>query len=196
MTEPARPWLARDDWREGVIYWKPNRNRFAGLSLREIIATLFGGGSTTLPAFGDSTFTFGRVPFLAGGKLEGTLRVPFTVLGEDSFAMLGCFPGTRDDTHSLHWRSIHPILPQQLRREGEMAVFDVEFNIPAGRRPTKRGILAFTWELSVLKGFAGRRIALFHVPVFGPEAAPFVRETISARKAKRDARKALSVLDE
>lgn len=149
-----------------------------------------------MPPFGDSTFTFQRVPFLVGGRLEGTLRVPFTVLGEDSLAMLGCFPGTRDDEHSLHWRSIHPILPQQLRREGEMAVFDVEFNISEKRRPTRGGLLPFTWELSVLKGFAGRKIALFHVPVFGREAAPFVRETTAARKAKRDARKALSVLDE
>ena len=83
-----------------------------------------------------------------------------------------------------------------MRREGEMAEFDVEFNIPENRKPTRGGLLPFTWELSVLKGFAGRRIALFQVPVFDRAVAPFVRETISARKAKRDARKALSVLDE
>lgn len=196
MTTPPRPWLVREDWREGVIHWKPNRNRFAGLSLREIVASLFGGGSATMPPFGDSTFTFQRVPFVLGGKLEGTLRVPFTVLGEDSMAMLGCFPGARDDAHSLHWRAIHPILPQQLRRDGEMAVFDVEFNIPENRKPARGGLLPFTWELSVIKGFAGRKIALFQVPVFSRAASPFVRETIAARQAKRDARKALSVLDE
>jgi hypothetical protein len=167
MTANSRPWLARDDWREGVVH------------------------------SGGSTFTFERVPFLLGDKLAGTLRVRHAALGDDSSVMLGCFPGTHDSDSALHWRAIHPIPPELVRGEPDVTEIAVEFTLPADRSPTRLGLISFTWELSVLKGFTnGVRIVVFQVPVFGREAKAFAQDTTVARDRKRQLRKALSVFDE
>ncbi len=168
MTARVRPWLEREDWREGAVH------------------------------SGEFTFTFDQIPFLLGGKLAGTLRARESALGEDSTIMLACFRGRRDSDEALHWRAMRPILAGQLRREGNSASIKVEFSLPADRPPTRLGFLMrFTWELSVLRGLPkALRLAAFQLPVFGRETESLVQDTGVARRNKRELRKTVSVFDE
>ena len=217
MTKRVRPWLARADWREGVIHWRgdgrPARNIASAIVLTAIgfvafndtagcsrLAVVFIFGIRRIVqerAFGGSTLTFEHIPFLLGGKLKGVIRTHVSGIGEETKIMLSCFQGSYDEESGPHWRAIHVLLPNQMHRDRDQASIDVDFAIPADEPATSLGLNRFVWEVSIVKGFpSGRRVVMFDVPVFPREAEEFVQETGVTRGAKSDVRKELSVFDE
>ena len=229
MISDERLWLARPEWRDGVIHWRAadaakfkiarlliflvaaaifvkyqyESNSYGGLLILVTIGVClfvikkFADNWRDRNSFGAATFTFDRVPFILGGKLEGVVRTSLVGIDADTRFMLSCYQGSWDNEDGPDWRAFHIPTPNELQREGDNVSIKIRFTLPTDMRQTKLRWPSYTWELAILTGFPGiNRIVTFEVPVFAEQAAPFVQETAAGQLAKREIRKAISVFDD
>lgn len=219
MTPSVRPWLARADWREGVIHSRGAGRPSGRVASAIFVATLIVGAIAFINSSGFVAFVIALMIaadfiFIAtvGDKLQRDVefgpstftfeQIPFLLGGRLKGVIHMNFRDIDEETRlmfscSSDWRHVHVLLAGQVHRDGNNASIDVDFGIPDDEPPTRHGGNRVIWELSVLKGFpTGRRMAAFEVPVFPRAAEGMVEETAVAREGKSEVRKALSVFDD
>lgn len=127
--------------------------------------------------FGSVRFQMKSVPGVLGGKLEGAIRVPSTVLrGSNVYVRLECVKkynaGSGDHfmfTEYVLWQAAYTISGEDMDHAGQDIIIPVNFDIPYDQPQPKKGTrnVRFFWRLRILASLSGVDFSEeFEVPVF------------------------------